>query len=150
MRHQSVHLTLPFTSQGSSWNTCVKTPPRARRPHSSLPQILNRTKTKMGFSFADLYRAPEINPVNKKARAVPMLNPINPYGRVFFFSWFGFMVAFWAWYSMSIAQFIVMVQFMLTGDSSSFSTIGKRAKHALFSQPGRSAQVSILIMVSRT
>lgn len=51
------------------------------------------------FTFTDLYRAPEINPVNRKARAVPMLNPINQYGRVFFFSWFGFMVAFWAWYS---------------------------------------------------
>lgn len=55
----------------------------------------------MGFSFATLYRAPEINPVNRKARSVPMLNPIDPYGRVFFFSWFGFMVAFWAWYSTS-------------------------------------------------
>lgn len=60
--------------------------------------------SKMGlrFTFADLYRAPEINPVNRKARAVPMLNPVNQYGRVFFFSWFGFMVAFWAWYSKSI------------------------------------------------
>ncbi|CAN8098918.1 unnamed protein product [Discula destructiva] len=53
----------------------------------------------MGMKFADLYRAPEINPVNRKARAIPVLNPVNPYGRVFFFSWFGFMVAFWAWYT---------------------------------------------------
>lgn len=51
------------------------------------------------FTFADLLRAPEINPVNRKARALPILNPVNVYGRVFFFSWFGFMVAFWAWYT---------------------------------------------------
>lgn len=56
---------------------------------------------KMGFkfSFASLVRAPEVNPINKKARSLPILNPINFYGRVFFFSWFGFMVAFWAWYA---------------------------------------------------
>jgi NNP family nitrate/nitrite transporter-like MFS transporter len=46
-----------------------------------------------------LWAAPEINPINRKARAIPFLNPINAYGRVFFFSWFGFMVAFWAWYA---------------------------------------------------
>lgn len=51
------------------------------------------------FTFSDLYKAPAINPVNRKARAVPVFNPINQYGRVFFFSWFGFMIAFWAWYS---------------------------------------------------
>ncbi|EPE04781.1 nitrate transporter [Ophiostoma piceae UAMH 11346] len=52
-----------------------------------------------GFRLADLYRAPDVNPINQKARAIPVLNPIDPYGRVFFFSWFGFMVAFWAWYA---------------------------------------------------
>ena len=46
-----------------------------------------------------LWRAPEINPVNRKARSIPGLNPINIYGRVFFFSWFGFMIAFWSWYA---------------------------------------------------
>lgn len=51
------------------------------------------------FTFADLVRAPEVNPVNRKARALPILNPLNIYGRVFFFSWFGFMVGFWAWYT---------------------------------------------------
>jgi len=40
-----------------------------------------------------------VNPINKKARSIPMLNPINQYGRVFFFSWFGFMIAFWSWYA---------------------------------------------------
>ncbi|KAJ9157407.1 Nitrate transporter [Pleurostoma richardsiae] len=55
----------------------------------------------MGFNFkiSDLWKVPDVNPVNRKARSVPVLNPINMYGRVFFFSWFGFMVAFWAWYT---------------------------------------------------
>ncbi|KAK3329545.1 major facilitator superfamily domain-containing protein [Apodospora peruviana] len=53
----------------------------------------------MGLRFSDLWAAPEVNPVNRKARSVPFLNPINVYGRVFFFAWFGFMIAFWAWYA---------------------------------------------------
>lgn len=53
----------------------------------------------INIKFSDLYRAPEINPINRKARSIPAFNPINMYGRVFFFSWFGFMVAFWAWYT---------------------------------------------------
>lgn len=51
------------------------------------------------FTFSDLVKAPKINPVNRKARTVPMLNVVNIYGRVFFFSWFGFMISFWAWYT---------------------------------------------------
>ncbi|KAI0154814.1 nitrate transporter [Xylariaceae sp. FL1272] len=46
-----------------------------------------------------LWANPEINPVNRKARSIPILNLRDVYGRVFFFSWFGFMVAFWAWYT---------------------------------------------------
>lgn len=46
-----------------------------------------------------LWRAPEINPINHKARSIPALNPINVYGRVFTFAWFGFMIAFWSWYA---------------------------------------------------
>ncbi|KAI0176806.1 major facilitator superfamily domain-containing protein [Pestalotiopsis sp. NC0098] len=46
-----------------------------------------------------IWASPEVNPINRKARSVPFLNPINVYGRVFFFSWFGFMTAFWAWYT---------------------------------------------------
>ncbi|KAI1171222.1 nitrate transporter [Nemania sp. FL0916] len=46
-----------------------------------------------------LWRAPEVNSINHKARSVPIFNVWNVYGRVFFFSWFGFMVAFWAWYT---------------------------------------------------
>lgn len=53
----------------------------------------------LNIKFSDLYKAPEVNPVNRKARAIPFFNPINMYGRVFFFSWFGFMIAFWAWYT---------------------------------------------------
>ncbi|KAF2100115.1 nitrate transporter [Rhizodiscina lignyota] len=46
-----------------------------------------------------LWRAPEINPINGKAKSIPALNPINLYGRVFTFAWFGFMIAFWSWYA---------------------------------------------------
>ena len=50
------------------------------------------------FNPLVLWQAPEVNPVNRKARSIPGLNPINIYGRVFTFSWFGFMIAFWSWY----------------------------------------------------
>ncbi|KAF4630538.1 hypothetical protein G7Y89_g7602 [Cudoniella acicularis] len=53
----------------------------------------------MGFNVALLWQAPEINPVNGKARSIPILNPFNKYGRVFFFAWFGFMIAFLSWYA---------------------------------------------------
>ena len=46
-----------------------------------------------------LWEAPEINPINRKARSIPVLNPINLYGRVINFAWFGFFVAFWSWYA---------------------------------------------------
>ncbi|KAB8360630.1 hypothetical protein FH972_024368 [Carpinus fangiana] len=45
------------------------------------------------------WRAPEVNPINGKARSIPFFNVFNVYGRVFHFSWFGFMIAFWAWYA---------------------------------------------------
>ena len=51
-------------------------------------------------NMALLWQHPEVNPVNQKARSIPFLNPVsNVYGRVFFFSWFGFMIAFWSWYA---------------------------------------------------
>ncbi|KAI5466200.1 major facilitator superfamily domain-containing protein [Mariannaea sp. PMI_226] len=53
----------------------------------------------MGFRIAHLWNAPELNPVNGKARSIPVLNPFDVHGRVFFFSWMGFMLAFWAWYT---------------------------------------------------
>jgi NNP family nitrate/nitrite transporter-like MFS transporter len=49
------------------------------------------------FDFTTLWRAPLVNPINRKARSIPGLNPINVYGRVFFFSWFAFLLAFWSW-----------------------------------------------------
>ncbi|KAI1482531.1 nitrate transporter [Daldinia eschscholtzii] len=51
------------------------------------------------MKFSCLWSAPEVDPINRKARSVPVLNVFNVYGRVFFFSWWGFMVAFWAWYT---------------------------------------------------
>jgi NNP family nitrate/nitrite transporter-like MFS transporter len=48
-------------------------------------------------SITSLWKAPEVNPVTKKARSVPVFNPYNKYGRVFTFSWLGFLIAFWSW-----------------------------------------------------
>ncbi|KAF1961749.1 nitrate transporter-like protein [Byssothecium circinans] len=53
----------------------------------------------MGFKLNQLWTAPEINPYNKKAKSIPIFNPINKYGRVFFFSYLGFFIAFWSWYA---------------------------------------------------
>jgi len=46
-----------------------------------------------------LWQQPEVNPITRKARSIPFFNPFNAYGRVFFFSWFGFFIAFWSWYA---------------------------------------------------
>jgi NNP family nitrate/nitrite transporter-like MFS transporter len=53
----------------------------------------------MGFELRQLWSAPEINPYNKKAKSIPIFNPVNKYGRVFFFSYLGFFIAFWSWYA---------------------------------------------------
>ncbi|KAK6582519.1 hypothetical protein PZA11_004927 [Diplocarpon coronariae] len=53
----------------------------------------------MGFRISHLWSAPEVNPLNRKARSIPLLNPFDKYGRTFFFSWLGFMVAFLSWYA---------------------------------------------------
>ncbi|KAI9748349.1 MAG: hypothetical protein M1835_001815 [Candelina submexicana] len=53
----------------------------------------------MAFDPTILWRAPEVNPINHKARSIPGFNPLNVYGRVFTFSWLGFMIAFWSWYA---------------------------------------------------
>ncbi|EGX88691.1 nitrate transporter CrnA [Cordyceps militaris CM01] len=53
----------------------------------------------MAFNVASLWQAPKLNPVNGKARSIPVLNPFDRHGRVFFFSWLGFMVAFLSWYA---------------------------------------------------
>jgi MFS transporter, NNP family, nitrate/nitrite transporter len=52
---------------------------------------------KMKVSY--LWASPAINPINRKAHSIPLFNLVNVYGRVFFFSWWGFMIAFWAWYA---------------------------------------------------
>jgi NNP family nitrate/nitrite transporter-like MFS transporter len=51
----------------------------------------------MSLKVVTLWKPPEVNPVNHKARSIPGFNPIDKYGRVFFFSWWGFLVAFWSW-----------------------------------------------------
>ena len=51
------------------------------------------------FDITLLWKAPEVNPINRKARSIPVLNVVNMYGRVFNFAWFGFFVAFWSWYA---------------------------------------------------
>jgi MFS transporter, NNP family, nitrate/nitrite transporter len=51
------------------------------------------------FNPTVLWSAPEVNPINKKAKSIPAFNLVNVYGRVFFFSWWGFMVAFMSWYA---------------------------------------------------
>ncbi|KAF2126267.1 nitrate transporter-like protein [Dothidotthia symphoricarpi CBS 119687] len=53
----------------------------------------------MGFQLKQLWSAPEINPYNKKAKSIPIFNPFDKYGRVFFFSYLGFFIAFWSWYA---------------------------------------------------
>ncbi|KAM0717390.1 hypothetical protein Q7P37_007242 [Cladosporium fusiforme] len=78
----------------------------------------------VGFSPALLWRAPETNPINQKARSVPLLNPICVHGRVFFFSWFGFMIAFWSWYAFPpLLHDIIKDDLHLTGDQVSNSNI---------------------------
>ncbi|KAI4217548.1 MAG: hypothetical protein LQ351_000143 [Letrouitia transgressa] len=53
----------------------------------------------MTFEVASLWKAPDLNPVNLRARSIPLLNPLNTHGRVLLFSWWGFFVAFWSWYA---------------------------------------------------
>ncbi|KAL3964032.1 hypothetical protein ACCO45_001036 [Purpureocillium lilacinum] len=37
----------------------------------------------MAFDISVLWKAPEVNSITKKARSIPVLNPVNVYGRVF-------------------------------------------------------------------
>lgn len=62
-----------------------------------LPKATSQSKGLTMVDFTILWKAPKVNPVNRKARSIPGFNPIDLYGRVFFFSWFGFFVAFWSW-----------------------------------------------------
>ncbi|KAK6350320.1 hypothetical protein TWF696_006551 [Orbilia brochopaga] len=45
------------------------------------------------------FSAPEVNPINYKARTIPYFNPIDKYGRTLWFNIFGFMIAFLSWYA---------------------------------------------------
>ncbi|BFZ61440.1 hypothetical protein YB2330_002506 [Saitoella coloradoensis] len=49
--------------------------------------------------FQKLYRAPEVDPITGKALSIPVLNPLNKYGRTFHFAWLGFFVAFLSWFA---------------------------------------------------
>jgi len=51
------------------------------------------------MALSVLWKAPTVNPVNRKALSVPVFNPFDKYGRTFFFSTFGFMIAFLSWYA---------------------------------------------------
>ena len=84
------------------------------------------------FNPATLWEAPIVNPVNRKARSIPALNPVNVYGRVFTFSWFGFMVAFWSWYvQLRLPSQSSNVKHHMTDSLSQvcLSTIGKLKHH---------------------
>jgi MFS transporter, NNP family, nitrate/nitrite transporter len=50
-------------------------------------------------ALTNLWAAPSVNPLTYKALSVPILNPFDNYGRVFFFAWFGFFVAFLSWFA---------------------------------------------------
>lgn len=50
-----------------------------------------------GFLSQDALDCTRAQPYNKKAKSIPIFNPINKYGRVFFFSYLGFFIAFWSW-----------------------------------------------------
>ncbi len=63
----------------------------------------------MGFKFSHLYTSPAVNPVTLKARSIPFFNPIDLYGRVFFFAWFGFMIAFWYVNSSSLCPLLAVL-----------------------------------------
>ncbi|KJZ78440.1 hypothetical protein HIM_02478 [Hirsutella minnesotensis 3608] len=53
----------------------------------------------MASAVSLLWKAPKVHPITRKARSIPLLNPFDVYGRVFTFSWLGFMLSFWAWYT---------------------------------------------------
>lgn len=55
------------------------------------------------MTFASVLKAlvvaPKINPKNGKALSIPILNPINVYGRCFNLAWLGFFVSFLSWFA---------------------------------------------------
>jgi len=78
----------------------------------------------VGFNPTLLWKSPELNPVNHKARSVPLFNVISVHGRVFFFSWFGFMIAFWSWYAFPpLLHDVIKKDLALTSDQVANSNI---------------------------
>lgn len=68
-------------------------------PYTNI-QSVKRVERAWAMDYVKLlFVSPEINPSNRKALSIPVLNPFNKYGRVFTFSWLGFMVAFLSWYA---------------------------------------------------
>jgi NNP family nitrate/nitrite transporter-like MFS transporter len=61
--------------------------------------LLDVLEVIMAIDISILWKVPEVNPTNGKARSIPIFNPISIHGRVFLFSWLGFMVAFMSWYA---------------------------------------------------
>ena len=61
-----------------------------------------------------LFTSPDTNPSNHKALSIPVLNPFDKYGRVFTFSWLGFMVAFLSWYAFPpLVRLYLLVQYRI-------------------------------------
>ncbi|KAG6003971.1 hypothetical protein E4U21_001551 [Claviceps maximensis] len=71
----------------------IPTPVLCTSAQTSIKQLT------MSLDISPLWRAPQVNPINRKARSIPVFNVVDQYGRVFFFSWTGFMLGFWAWYT---------------------------------------------------
>ncbi|CDR35887.1 RHTO0S01e09428g1_1 [Rhodotorula toruloides] len=46
------------------------------------------------------FGAPPVDPATKKALALPIINPLNRHGRIFFFAWLSFLLSFFSWYAM--------------------------------------------------
>ena len=51
------------------------------------------------YAISSLWKNPDLDTITQKALTVPILNPFNKYGRVFFLSWFSFFVAFLSWFA---------------------------------------------------
>ncbi|KAK4055169.1 hypothetical protein OIV83_000449 [Microbotryomycetes sp. JL201] len=59
---------------------------------------------------------PQLDPVTQKAYTLPILNPFDRHGRVFFFAWFSFLISFLSWYSMSALLTVTIRQDLLLTD----------------------------------
>ncbi|BFZ56071.1 hypothetical protein PYCC9005_003113 [Savitreella phatthalungensis] len=55
--------------------------------------------SKTTYSFMRGLVEADVNPLNNKSRTLPLLNPINKYGRTFHMAWFAFFCAFLSWFA---------------------------------------------------